>query len=72
MLDATIKICTIDYESSLQHIFPAVSEKIMSWDSKNMLVRLFQQIGDDALPILISVIHRLPEETKKRNFSSWH
>lgn len=64
MLAATIKIRSIDYESTFQQIFPAVSEKIMSWNSENMIIRLLQQLDDAALPVLISVIHRIPADTK--------
>ena len=64
MLAASIKIRSIDYESTLQQIFPVLSEKIMSSTSKDMIVRLFQQLGDAALPVLIGVMHRIPEDTK--------
>lgn len=65
MLTAAIKIRNIDYENTFQHIFPAVLEKIMSLNSKNMIVRLFQQMGDAALPVLISLLYRIPEDTKR-------
>lgn len=64
MLAATIKIRSIDYESTLQQIFPVLSEKIMSLPSKNMIVRLLQQLEDDALPVLIGLMYRIPEDTK--------
>lgn len=64
MLAATIKISSIDYENTLQHIFPVVSEKVLAMNSKRMIVRLFQELKGDSLPILIGVAHRLPEDTK--------
>lgn len=64
MLTATIKIRSIDYESTFQQIFPVLSEKIKSWTSRNMIVRLFQQLGDAALPVSIGVMRRIPEDTK--------
>jgi len=64
MLVAAIKIRSIDYESTFQQIFPILSEEIMLWNSKDMIVRLFQQLGDAALPVLIGVMYRIPEDTK--------
>lgn len=64
MLATTIKIRSIDYESTLQQIFPVLSKKIMSLPSKDMIVRLLQQLGDAALPVLIGLMYRIPEDTK--------
>ncbi len=64
MLSATIKIKNIDYENTFIRIFPAVSEKLMAMDSKKMVIRLFQQLGDTALPVLLGLMSRLPENTK--------
>lgn len=64
MLSATIKIKNIDYENTFIHIFPVVSEKLMAMDSKKMVIRLFQQLGDTALPVLLGLMSRLPENTK--------
>ena len=64
MLSATIKIKNIDYENTFIHLFPVVSEKLMAMDSKKMVIRLFQQLGDTALPVLLGLMSRLPENTK--------
>ena len=32
---------------------------------KNVIVRLFRQMGDAALPVLISLMYRIPEDTKR-------
>ena len=64
MLDAAITIERIEYENTLQHIFPLMSPKIAAMDSDNMVVRLFQQLGDAALPVMCSLMYRLPEDTK--------
>ena len=37
----------------------------MSLDSNNLIVRLFQQLGDAALPVLLSLMYRIPEDTKR-------
>lgn len=64
MLDANIKIGSIDYENTLCNIFPLLSEKIASRDSKNLIIRLLQQLGDTAVPVLKDLMLRLPEDTK--------
>ena len=64
MLSATIKIKNIDYENTFIHIFPVVSKKLMAMDSKKMVIRLFQQLGDTALPVLLGLMSRLAENTK--------
>ena len=64
MLNATIRINSIDYEKTLQHIFPVVSEKVKALNSKKMIIRLFQQLDDAALPVVIGLAYRLPEATK--------
>lgn len=65
MLAVVIKIRDIDYENTFQHIFPTALKKIMSLDSNNLIVRLFQQLGDAALPVLLSLMYRIPEDTKR-------
>lgn len=64
MLSIRIKINSIDYENTFQQIFPMVRKKIEGMELKNMLIRLFQKLDNDALPVLLGIMHRLPEETK--------
>lgn len=68
MLSVTIKISSIDYEGTLQKLFPAAREKLRTAASKDMIVRLFQKLDGDALPVLTGVASRLPEETKNEFF----
>ena len=64
MLSATIKIRSIDYETTFQNLFPVLSEKLSTIESKKMVIRLFQQLESAALPILMNVMYRLNEDTK--------
>lgn len=64
MLSIRIKINSIDYENTFQQIFPMARKKIEGMEIKNMLIRLFQKLDNDALPVLLGIMHRLPEETK--------
>lgn len=64
MLSANIKISNMNYEKTFQQVFPVVKDKIGSMESKNMVIRLFQKLDDAALPVLLGVMTRLPEDTK--------
>lgn len=64
MLAATVTIRHIDYENTLRNIFPVIQPKLQTVKSQKMLIRLFQQLGDAALPVLLGVMSRLPEGTK--------
>lgn len=64
MLSASIKISNIDYEKTFRQVFPVVKDKIGSMESQNMIIRFFQKLDDAALPVLLGVMIRLPEETK--------
>lgn len=64
MLAATITIKQLDYEKTLQGIFPLLKEKLAGKESSHMTIRLFQKLDDAALPIALNVMRRLPNETK--------
>lgn len=64
MLSANIKITNIDYEKTFEQVFPLLREKISSMDSKNLIIRLFQKLDDAALPVMLGIMNRLPEDSK--------
>lgn len=64
MLSISIEISNIDYEKTFRQVFPVVKDKIGSMESKNLVIRLFQKLDDAALPVLLGVMMRLPEDTK--------
>lgn len=64
MISVTIKIVNINYETTIRQIFPAIKEKLRSLESKNMVIRLFQKLDDAALPVLLEIMERLPQDTK--------
>lgn len=69
MISVNIKIVNIDYEKTIQQIFPFMREKLHSLDSVNMVIRLFQKLDDAALPVLLGIINRMPENTKNELLS---
>ena len=64
MLTASIKISNIDYESTVQHVYPLISKEVMFAESKNMIIRLVRQLDSAALPVLTSMLFRVPKDTK--------
>lgn len=64
MLSASVKISDIDYEKTLRQMFPDIKAKIEAMESGNMAVRLFKKLGDDALPVALSLLGQLEWETE--------
>lgn len=64
MLAANITIKNIDYEKTLEGIFPLLKEKLAEKESSHMTIRLFQKLEDAALPIALNIMNRLSDETK--------
>lgn len=64
MLAANITIKNINYEKTLEGIFPLLKEKLAEKESSHMTIRLFQKLEDAALPIALNIMNRLPNETK--------
>ncbi len=64
MISVNIKVVNIEYERTFQQIFPLLKEKLGTVESKNLLIRLFQKLEDAALPVLLGIMERLPEDTK--------
>ncbi|MEY8426616.1 hypothetical protein AALA00_02625 [Lachnospiraceae bacterium 46-15] len=65
MFDIRITIGTIGYEQTMTALFPAVLEKCQGIQNPNLLLRLFLELGEDALQVLLGVMERLPEGAKQ-------
>ena len=64
MLTASIKILNIDYESTIQHVYPLISKEVVFTESKSTIIRLLQKLDSAALPVLTSMLYRVPKDTK--------
>lgn len=64
MLATNITIKNIDYEKTLEGVFPLLREKLAEKESEHMTIRLFQKLEDASLPIALDIMNRLPKETK--------
>lgn len=65
MFDIRITIGTIGYEQTVTALFPTVLEKCQGIQNPNLLLRLFLELGEDALQVLLGVMERLPEKAKQ-------
>lgn len=64
MIEVCFKIVNIDYEKTFRQIFPILKEKLDALESKNMIIRLFRKLDDEALPVLLGIMDSLSESTK--------
>lgn len=64
MLAISIKADRIDYEKTLENLYPAIKERLVAAKSQNMIIRLFQKLDDAALPVLLSFMGNLSETAK--------
>lgn len=64
MITANIKIVNIEYEKTLQQLFPIIRERLGAVESTDLIIRLFQKLDDAALPVLLGIMDRLPERTR--------
>ncbi len=65
MLSVSITIRRMDYEGTLRSVFPALSGRVREMDPEShLIIRLFQHLGDAALPVLLGVMRKLETGTK--------
>ncbi len=64
MLDAVIKIGRIDYAETIRNIFPIVSDKMKGRTFESTASCPYHGLESAALPVMIGVAKRLPEDTK--------
>lgn len=65
MFDIRITIGTIGYEQTVTALFPTVLKKCQGIHHPNLLLRLFLELGEDALQVLLGVMGRLPKKAKQ-------
>ncbi|MCH5187024.1 MAG: hypothetical protein J1F63_01375 [Oscillospiraceae bacterium] len=64
MLSASVKISDIDYEKTLRQMFPELKAMLDAMEPENIAVRLLKKLGDDTLPVALSLLDQLGQETK--------
>ncbi len=66
MLKISAEVTNIDYESTLNALFPLLSDKLSTIKSKNLAVRALRQLEDSSPVIAANVLHRVPDDMKNR------
>ena len=64
MLTIDFSLSDINYENTLQQLFPGLSKRIQSAETDNLFIHLFQRLDETALPVMLSILSRLPEQSK--------
>lgn len=64
MLYAQITIDQVDYDATLNRLFPKIYYHLITTDSPNYFVRLLQRLGEDALPACQMVLRGLSQEDR--------
>lgn len=65
MFDIRITIGKIDYEKTIISLFPAALDKCRTLQNPSLLFRLFLELGEDAMPVLLGIMQQLPESAKQ-------
>lgn len=59
MLNADISIQAVDYERTLDTLFPMFMEIVDSMDAHNLLIRLLQKLGRSSQGVMTGILCRL-------------
>lgn len=65
MFDVRITAGEIDYEKTIASLFPEVLNKCGEIQNPNFPLRLFLELGEDALTVLLGILERLSEHAKR-------
>lgn len=65
MFDIRITVGEIDYEKTMKALFPGILAKCRELESRNTLIRLFLELGEDAVEILLGIMGRLSDAAKQ-------
>ncbi|MDO4334196.1 MAG: hypothetical protein Q4C58_16140 [Eubacteriales bacterium] len=65
MFSIRVEVGKIGYEKTMTTLFPAALRKCRKLQSPNLLIRLFLELGEDAMPVLLGIMDKLPENAKQ-------
>lgn len=66
MLNADISIQTVDYERTLDTLFPLFMEIVDGMDANNPLIRLLQKLGRSSQRVVTGILRRLSPRSKNQ------
>lgn len=65
MFDIRITIGRIDYEKTMTSLFPMALSRCREIQEQNLILRLFLELGEDAVPVLLGLIGRISEAVRQ-------
>lgn len=68
MFDIFFTISAIDYEATIQTVFPTILNKCKQAESNNVLLRLLAKLDEFAQPVLQGIMRYLPQDIKDEFF----
>lgn len=66
MLQIKLILGDIDYESMMKMVYPVLLTKISGKPSRNLLLRLIREMGEDGEKVLLTLMEKLPQERKNQ------
>lgn len=66
MLQMKLTLKDIDYESVVKMAYPTLLSKISGPPSRNLLVRLIRELGEDGEKVLVALMAKLPQDAKNQ------
>lgn len=66
MLQMKLTLKDIDYEAVVKMAYPTLLKKISGTLSRNLLIRLMQELGEDGEKVLLALMEKLPQDAKNQ------
>lgn len=66
MLQMKLTLKDIDYEAVVKMVDPTLLKKISGTLSRNLLIRLMQELGEDGEKVLVALMAKLPQDAKNQ------
>lgn len=64
MLQMKLTLKDINYEAVVKMVYPTLLRKISETPSRNLLVRLIRELGEDGEKVLVALTEKLPQNAK--------
>lgn len=64
MLQIKLTLTDINYEAVVKMVYPTLLRKISETPSRNLLVRLIRELGEDGEKVLVALTEKLPQNAK--------
>ena len=64
MIKCRITVSKVNYEESFRRLFPLIMKKTASMPDPGMAVRFINRMGEDSLPIVLSILSLMEESDK--------